>query len=83
MVILDLACQTVRTFRVLRFHPHHANLTFEFLLQLLSIRIMSWDFERADQPLPRGKNGICNAVETATAQILRQALDGIRNFRAE
>src|ERR1035441_6196436 len=55
MVILDLACQTECTLRALRFHPHHSNLAFESLFQVLSIRIMSWDFEGTDKPFPGGE----------------------------
>ena len=83
MVILDLARQTVLAFHVLRLHPHHANLTFELLFQMLSIRIMSWDFERADQLFAWRKNGIRNAVETTAAEVLGQTLDGVRYFGAE
>jgi hypothetical protein len=83
MVILNLASQAVRALHALRFHPHHANLTFELLFQMLSIRIMSWDFEGADKPLPGRKYRIGDAVEAAAAQILRKALYGVRHFRAE
>ena len=83
MVILYLACQAVRALYTLRFHPHHANLTFELLFQMLSIRIMSWDFEGTDEPLPGREYGIGDAVEAAAAQVLGQALYRVRHFRAE
>jgi hypothetical protein len=50
---------------------------------MLSIRIMSWDFEGTDEPLPGRKYGIGDAVEAAAAQILGEALDGVRHFGAE
>src|ERR1039457_649360 len=83
MVILDLARQTECTLRALRFHPHHSNPAFEFLFQMLSIRIMSWDFEGADKPFPRDERYTRNAVESTAAQVPGEAFHCFRRLVGE
>ena len=83
MVILDLACQTECTLCALRLHPHHSNLAFEFLFQMLSIRIMSWDFEGADNPFPGGERYTRNTIKSVAAQVPGEAFHCFRPLVAE
>jgi hypothetical protein len=50
---------------------------------MLSIRVMSWDFQRANQEFARREPRFRNAVESAAAQVASQALDSLRRMVAE
>src|ERR1035437_4636662 len=67
----------------MRFHPHHSNLAVESLVKMLSIWIMSWDFEGTDKPFPGGERQIGNTVESAAAQVPGEAFHCFRRLVAE
>src|ERR1017187_801987 len=83
MVIFYLAGQAEGAVGSLGFHPHHPCLAFESQLQLLSVRIVSWDTEGADEPLPGRERYTGNTVESAAAQIPGEALHCVRPVVAE
>jgi hypothetical protein len=65
----------------LRNHSYYPNLAFEISLQLLSLRIVSRDFQRTKQLLADSKLYLAQTIETAAAEIAGHALDPIC-FRA-
>jgi len=59
----------------LRNDAQHLYPAFERSLQMLSMWVMSWDFDRTNQPFPFDQLGPHQAEEAAAAQITGDALD--------
>ena len=61
----------------MRNDTQHLYPAFQRTLQVLSMWVMSWDFDRANQPFAFNQWGPHQAEETITAQITCDTLDRI------
>lgn len=77
-VIFNAASNPEGPVGLLWFNPHHTNLTLQISFQMLSIRVVSWDFEGTYQQFAGGEGGVCNTVEAIATEIARLTLDSVR-----
>ena len=75
VVVFYPAGDSIGIARFLGNDTEHLYPAFQRALQMLSMWVMSWDFDRTNQPFPFDQLGPHQAEEAAAAQITGDALD--------